>query len=262
MIKVLSAFYGSKDVTDIIINNYVNNNTIKFSVSNDVFGDPSPGAGKTFNIEIELDSIVKKYTLYEGQNFYFPEDDSEIQRKSELMLIDREKLLKNLKLEGLGIEIGVQRGSYSKVILENTNLHLIIVDSWRHIEDAYFEAANTTNEHHLSMMNDTLYNLIPKFENRFTLIRELSEKIVSVFKDELFDFIYLDADHSENFVYEELKRWWPKLKSGGIISGHDYVNRDSTFGVKAAVDRFFFEKNIKVDICDTGCCPTWFVIKK
>lgn len=261
MIKILKAFYGTEDVTEIIIKNYFKNNVINFSVSNDVFGDPSPGGNKIFNIELEFNGENKKYTLYEGQVFLYPEEDYEIERKINLMLTDREKLIKNFNLEGIGIEIGVQQGNFSKVILENSNLHLILVDSWRHIEGAYFEAANTTNEHHLLMLNDTLKKLTPKFENRFTLIRELSENIVNFFKDDLFNFIYLDADHSEDFVYNELKRWWPKLKKNGIIAGHDYVNRDTAFGVKKAVDKFFLEKNLKVNICDTGCCPTWFVTK-
>jgi hypothetical protein len=260
-ITITKAYYGSYDVKDIIEKKYLKNNIMQFSVSNDIFGDPSPGAGKLMDIEIEHENQLKSYVLYEGQIFKYPEEDQEIQRKTQLMLLNREELIKSLNLNGLGIEIGVQGGYYSEVILRNSNLHMILLDSWRHIENGYFEGGNTNTENHIELLNNVLKLLINKYENRFTLIRELSENIVSLFKDQIFDFIYLDADHSEKFVKNELVRWWPKLKYGGIIAGHDYVSRGESFGVKEAVDSFFASKSVNIDICDTGCCPTWLVKK-
>ena len=28
-------------------------------------------------------------------------------------------------------------------------------------------------------------------------------------------------------VQEDLRNWWPKLRRGGILAGHDYLNADS-----------------------------------
>jgi hypothetical protein len=176
--------------------------------------------------------------------------------------MNREEFIKHCNLSGTGIEIGVQSGNYARKILEYSNLHLILLDAWRHIE-GYPDKANVSTDHHLMLMNNTLKHLIPEFENRFTLIREFSEKAATFFPDNFFDFIYLDADHSEKFVYAELHRWWPKLKQGGLIAGHDYVNlKDeyNDFGVKTAVDNFFGEKNIPVSVVDIQF-PTWYVYK-
>ena len=176
--------------------------------------------------------------------------------------MNRHDWVSSLDLSGVGIEIGVQSGDYAAIILQNSDLHLILLDSWRHLEE-YPDMANVSTEMHIVLMNNTLKTLLPEYEGRFTLIRELSEQACPFFKDGFFDFAYLDANHSEEFVFNELIRWWPKIKSGGIIGGHDYVNlKDeyNDFGVKDAVDRFFFLKQVPVNVIDFPF-PTWWVTK-
>lgn len=51
------------------------------------------------------------------------------------------------------------------------------------------------------------------------------------------DFVYIDADHSYEGVFTDLCTWFPKVREGGIIGGHDYGR--SGFGVTRAVDKFF-----------------------
>jgi hypothetical protein len=181
--------------------------------------------------------------------------------------IDRHRILNFFNLKGdnlIGIEIGVHEGRYARVILENTDLHLIMLDSWRHIYDETYryDGANSETIAHLKLLEVMLKEMTPVHEGRFTVIRELSEIACNFFKDDFFDFIYLDANHSEEFVFNELNRWWPKLKVGGVMAGHDYLNLEPIFGVKTAVDRFFYDKGIEFFVCDTGgCCPTWYVKK-
>lgn len=38
----------------------------------------------------------------------------------------------------------------------------------------------------------------------------------------IFDVVYLDGNHSLESVLEDISAWIPKVKVGGIISGHDY----------------------------------------
>jgi hypothetical protein len=42
------------------------------------------------------------------------------------------------------------------------------------------------------------------------------------FEDGSLDFIYIDAAHDYESVKKDLAAWFPKLKPGGIFSGHDY----------------------------------------
>ena len=56
-----------------------------------------------------------------------------------------------------------------------------------------------------------------------------------IFKDESVDFIWVDADHHYESVKKDIDYWYPKLKKGGIIAGHDYTEE----GVRRAVWEFF-----------------------
>ena len=175
--------------------------------------------------------------------------------------MNREELIKHLNPKGLGIEIGVQSGNYAKRILEYSELHLILLDSWRELSE-YPDTANVPTDYHLMLMNNTLKTLMP-YEGRFTLMRELSGVACNFFPDELFDFIYLDANHERGAVYKDLTNWYPKVKKGGIFAGHDYVNlKDEVndFGVKDAVDSFFAEIGVEVMVEDIQF-PTWYIIK-
>src|SRR4029078_5218989 len=46
---------------------------------------------------------------------------------------------------------------------------------------------------------------------------------VKDFKDESLDFVYIDGNHQLRYVIEDLVEWSKKIRSGGIISGHDYI---------------------------------------
>ena len=65
--------------------------------------------------------------------------------------------------------------------------------------------------------------------------------------NEFFDFIYIDADHEYESVKKDIEAWIPRLRSGGIIAGHDYIGYR---GVHDAVnerfgnpDRVFFDSS-------------------
>jgi predicted O-methyltransferase YrrM len=77
-----------------------------------------------------------------------------------------------------------------------------------------------------------------------------SEEASTLFENESFDFIFIDAEHIYEYVKNDLNNWYPKLKKGGIIAGHDY--RD---GVKLAVDEFF--KNQQIQQSNSS----WVIIK-
>lgn len=71
----------------------------------------------------------------------------------------------------------------------------------------------------------------------------MSYELVDNFKDNSFDFIYIDADHSYDSVKKDIQLYLPKLKKGGIMAGHDYhdypienVNNLPFPGVKKAIN--------------------------
>jgi len=77
------------------------------------------------------------------------------------------------------------------------------------------------------------------------LMRLDSVDAAKLFLNGYFDLVFIDADHSYNGVTADIKAWMPKIRKGGIISGHDYTDgleRKGCF-VKQAVDDFFGKGN-------------------
>ena len=64
--------------------------------------------------------------------------------------------------------------------------------------------------------------------------------IIYIFVLIYIDFIYIDNTQPDYFnVMNDLILWWPKIKSGGIIAGHDFEqNRSNYFLVIIAVTEF------------------------
>ncbi len=48
-----------------------------------------------------------------------------------------------------------------------------------------------------------------------------SLEAVDYFHDGEFDLIYIDADHNYQSIYADIMAWLPKVRSGGILCGHD-----------------------------------------
>ena len=42
------------------------------------------------------------------------------------------------------------------------------------------------------------------------------------FEDKSLDFVYIDANHEYSYVFEDITKWYKKIKKGGIISGYAY----------------------------------------
>jgi predicted O-methyltransferase YrrM len=55
------------------------------------------------------------------------------------------------------------------------------------------------------------------------------------FEDESIDWVFIDADHSYPSVRADIAAWAPKVRPGGLLSGHDYGRS----GVTDAVRRVF-----------------------
>lgn len=52
--------------------------------------------------------------------------------------------------------------------------------------------------------------------------RDYSQNISNKFMNGVFDLVYLDGDHRGEAVAQDLDLYWPKVKPGGYMGGHDY----------------------------------------
>jgi hypothetical protein len=166
----------------------------------------------------------------------------------------------------VGVEIGVQHGVFSMYLLESglfKKLYSIdpypvkIPGVFQNGEQYYCNDSNETYE--IAVQNLSQYE-------ESELIRKYSNVAVFDFKDASLDFIFIDGDHTYEGVMNDLTLWWPKLKVGGIMSGHDYWDMEmdcgdniiSTFKVKSAVDDFAKEHNIKVQTVKEESLEDWY----
>ena len=62
---------------------------------------------------------------------------------------------------------------------------------------------------------------------------------------------------------EDLGLWHAKVRAGGILAGHDYLDGElpaGSFGVKSAVDEFCAEHGLEVAVTTADEWPTWVVV--
>jgi Methyltransferase domain len=161
-------------------------------------------------------------------------------------------------LTGKFVEVGVLFGSYSEVLLRTWRGQLYCVDPWvNQPESVYHDGANKLN---MQAVFAQVQRTIGK-NPRCTLLRMMSLNAVGKFEDGELDGVYLDGNHALESVRAEVPAWWPKVKIGGIISGHDFFtryDRDTNSDAQTAVMELANALGVYPHV--TWCC-SWFFIK-
>ena len=132
------------------------------------------------------------------------------------------------------VEIGSWKGKSAiymaeEIVKHKKNIKFYAVDLFEYSEEYKDQFIDTPD-----LYKEYLDNIEP-VKNYITTIKGDSVEMSKEFNDNSIDFIFVDASHIYENVLKDLKHWYPKLKTGGIITGHDY----SSPGVKNAVDQFF-----------------------
>lgn len=81
------------------------------------------------------------------------------------------------------------------------------------------------------------------------ILRLTSEEAAGQVADESLDWAYIDGDHTYKGVATDLRAWWPKLRSGGLLMGDDY-GRSGWWGngVQDAVTHFLTDTGPDADL--------------
>lgn len=93
------------------------------------------------------------------------------------------------------------------------------------------------------------------FNQKVKIIKKSSKDALTEFADNYLDFVFIDANHSYEFVHEDIRNWLSKVRMGGILSGHD-IDDVQFPGVRRAVEDNFGDKWHK------GEDNTWWIIKR
>jgi len=172
-------------------------------------------------------------------------------------------LLNARGLTGQGAEIGVSRGTFSEQILQVwQGRKLFSVDPWKEFsQDEYRDITNVQQKSQEAYYTETKARLAG-FGERSCIWRMTSAEAANKFENRQLDFVYIDAQHHYEAVKEDISLWFPKLRQGGVLSGHDYVDgrfEEGEFGVKSAVDEFVAFKKLKLHVTSDPSFPSWFV---
>ena len=173
-------------------------------------------------------------------------------------------LLTKNGLTGEGAEIGVYQGEFSMFVRSRWNGKMMfLIDRWEHV-DGYRDIMNKKQ----SVQNSNFQAVLEKFkdDSGVSIFRMDSMEAVGRFGDGDLDWVYIDADHSYNACKADIEEWSKKVRIGGIVAGHDYLDGTYSigeFGVKSAVDEYVGKHGYKLMLSGDhkNKFRTWYFVK-
>lgn len=142
----------------------------------------------------------------------------------------RKQLALTMRDMGLlrAVEVGCRYGASAQLWLESIpGLDLTCIDPYR----AYHRVSQARQ--------DLIYagareNAV-KFG--FNLVHDVSLNVVDDFEDGFLDWVHIDGDHSFDACVQDIIRWAPKVREGGLVLVHDYCAFGLS-GVIPAIDAY------------------------
>jgi hypothetical protein len=136
------------------------------------------------------------------------------------------------------VEVGSWKGkssAYMAVEIANSgkDIDFYCVDTWK---------GSIEHQDHpdIGSLYDIFLENMEPVEGYFIPLHLTSEQASRKFKTESLDFVFIDASHEYEDVIKDLLLWYPKIKKGGVLAGHDYYpNREWGQDVFKAVHELF-----------------------
>jgi hypothetical protein len=130
----------------------------------------------------------------------------------------------------VGVEVGVAEGTTTEYLLQTLpSLRLSGVDSY----PVYIDWNDTQPDGDANKAE--MLRKVDPYMERYNHIYEDSDDAVKMFDDESLDFVFIDGLHTYEQVLKDCKNYYPKIKNGGFIIGHDFARIQ---GVNKAVREF------------------------
>ena len=164
---------------------------------------------------------------------------------------------------GTIVEVGVRLAEFSvRMLTLWPGGKYILVDPWEHVasRDEYFDSANVEDQE--SIYFRALAAIEP-FGTVPAVMRMRSLDAAALLVDNTIDLVYIDALHHYQGVMSDMHAWWPKLRRGGILAGHDFLldyKADTIFTVRPAVEEFARKMGLVLFRTYDGFA-TWYFVK-
>jgi hypothetical protein len=147
-----------------------------------------------------------------------------------------------------GIEIGVGRADNALSILQELPIEkLFLIDPYIPYEDVLGHA-DYSADYAIAHAKLAEYPQV-------VWLRKTSETANREFQNkEAVDFVYIDGNHSYEFVKEDITLYYPLIRNNGLIGGHDYIPHYES--VMRAVNEFAEEAKLELH----SVFPDWWFI--
>lgn len=102
------------------------------------------------------------------------------------------------------------------------DMHMTCVDRWAPAEPSDREFSETySNWNHEANYQKFKDFSVEQFPGRVKIMRTSTDEAVKMVADASLDFVFIDADHTYEGCLADIRNWTPKVRSGGLICGHD-----------------------------------------
>lgn len=162
------------------------------------------------------------------------------------------------EMDGVGVEVGVFEGDYSWALSQKWRGNLIGIDPFRNFPDE--EYRDGCNRVSMDQIKEKVVKRFCRVLN-YELREMTSLEAVLLYTDKSLTFVYIDANHRYESVKEDIAAWWPKVRHGGVLCGHDMYRRDDDgqlADVQRAVLEFAYLTQLPVWVTP---CSSWWVVK-
>lgn len=122
------------------------------------------------------------------------------------------------------VEVGVKKGTTFLHLLEHCpDMQIVGVDIWENLAQR------------LPQHEERLRQIVEeKYGERAILMKARSVEAAKRFQDYSLDLVFIDADHTEAAVREDILAWRSKVRPGGMLCGHD-VNQKGVWNAVTAL---------------------------
>jgi hypothetical protein len=168
--------------------------------------------------------------------------------------ISRDFLIEMMPKNSVMLEIGTWMGEFAQELYtKNKPQKMYLLDPYKYFET--FDKSCYGNKDMNQQKMDEIYQYVLDMfsagieDGSVEVIRNVSGKVSYMFEDEYFDWVYIDGNHSYEYVKKDLNLYFPKVKVGGYITGDDYgVKGWWNNGVKKAVTEFINKNKTKLKL--------------
>lgn len=156
------------------------------------------------------------------------------------------------------VEVGCKEGRTTGFLLHNLpDLRVIAIDPWA----PFANSAEDYADWDYAQIERDFWTNVGEHRDRVRMLRETSfyASRMGVLYDHLdrspFDIVFIDAGHDYENALADIKAWWPLVREGGYLCGHDYQHQFP--GVMRAMAQCF--PLLRVAVCPDS---VWIVQKE